>query len=362
MATTSRRGRPRGSTTKSTTKASTRKKQTNTMTCFICGEEKDEKKFYSTSSNFYKNYGRIPICTDCLDDMFMMYRDRYEAEGYTNPDRKAVERICMAFDVYYKDSLFESARKSWDNRPDMSMMIHYMRNGRLGSNRLKSYDDTIREQYDASKDKEAILSIYNDDDKELDRRVSEGKKIFGPGFEREDYIFLYEQYSDWTARHECDMKSQEELFKEICFTQLNLFKANRAGRDTKTLNDTLIKQLDAAKLQPKQNAGDTTADNQTLGTLIDKWENTRPIPEIDEELRDVDKIGLYIDVFFRGHLAKMLNIKNAFSHLYNKFMEQFTVRKPEYADEEDNEALFDAVFGSASLSDDEPPYEEEEVV
>lgn len=345
MATTSRRGRPRGSTTKSTTKASTRKKQTNTMTCFICGEEKDEKKFYSTSSNFYKNYGRIPICTDCLDDMFMMYRDRYEAEGYTNPDRKAVERICMAFDVYYKDSLFESARKSWDNRPDMSMMIHYMRNGRLGSNRLKSYDDTIREQYDASKDKEAILSIYNDDDKELDRRVSEGQKLFGSGFSREDYIFLYEQYSDWTARHECNTKSQEELFKQICFTQLDLFKANRSGQDTKTLNDTLIKQLDAAKLQPKQNAGDTTADNQTLGTLIDKWENTRPIPEIDEELKDVDKIGRYISVFFFGHLCKMIGVDNDYARQYDEYMKSYTVDKPEYTEDDADEAIYHAMFG-----------------
>lgn len=345
-----------------TTKRRGRPKKVATMTCCRCGETKDEKRFYTTTSKFFENCKRLPVCNECMDDMYMEYYDKYNKEGYVNPDKKAVERVCMTLDIYFKESLFLSSRESWLKNPETSLMMYYMRLTRLGTNRTKTYDDTMLDKYDASKEKEAILTIYEDDDKELDRRVTEGKKIFGPGFEREDYIFLCEQYSDWTARHECNTKSQEELFKQICFTQLDLFKANRAGRDTKTLNDTLIKQLDAAKLQPKQNAGDTTADNQTLGTLIDKWENTRPIPEIDEELRDVDKIGLYIDVFFRGHLAKMLNIKNAFSHLYNKFMEQFTVRKPEYADEEDNEALFDAVFGSASLNDDEPPYEEEEVV
>lgn len=337
--TTSRRGRPKGS------KNSTTKKQVKTMTCCICGEEKDEKRFYTTMSGFYKHYGRIPMCTECVDDMFMMYRERYDKEGYTNPDKKAVKRICMALDVYYKDSLFESALKSWNKRPDMSMMIHYMKNGRLGTNRLKSYDDTIREQYDASKDKDAILSIYNDDDKELDKRVAEGQKLFGSGFSREDYIFLYEQYSDWTARHECSTKSQEELFKQICFTQLDLFKANRSGQDTKTLNDTLIKQLDAAKLQPKQNAGDTTADNQTLGTLIDKWENTRPIPEIDEELRDVDKIGRYISVFFFGHLCKMIGVDNDYARQYEEYMKSYTVDKPEYAEDDADEAIYHAMFG-----------------
>ena len=316
-----------------------------TMTCFRCGETKDEKKFYSTPSEFCKHAGRMSICTDCLDDIYMEYYDKYNAEGYTNPDRKAVERMCMALDVYYKDSLFESAKKSWENKPDISIMIYYMRNSRLGANRLKSYDDTIREQYDASKDKEAILSIYNDDDKELDRRVAEGQKLFGSGFDREDYIFLYEQYNDWTARHECNTKSQEELFKQICFTQLDLFKANRSGRDTKTLNDTLIKQLDAAKLQPKQNAGDTTADNQTLGTLIDKWENTRPIPEIDEELKDVDKIGKYISVFFFGHLCKMIGVDNDYARQYEEYMKSYTVDKPEYTEDDADEAIYHAMFG-----------------
>ena len=129
-----------------------------------------------------------------------------------------------------------------------------------------------------------------------------------------------------------------------------ILKATRRGDDTKELDTTFLKQLEAAKLQPKQNSGDTTANNQTFGTLIDKWENTRPIPEVDEDLRDVDKIGLYIDTFFKGHLAKMMGLKNGLSNLYTKFMKKYTVEKPEYSDEENSEVLFDAIFGD-QLSD-----------
>ena len=93
------------------------------------------------------------------------------------------------------------------------------------------------------------------------------------------------------------------------------------------------------------------ADNQTFGTLIDKWENTRPIPKIDPELEDVDKIGLYLDVFFKGHLAKMMGMKNGLSRLYDKFIKKYTVTKPEYEDEDDSEALFDAIFGTPSNMD-----------
>lgn len=325
----------------------------STFVCCRCGERKDIKKFYGTASKFYTTYLRIPICSDCIDDMYMEYCDEYKGMGYANPEKKAVERVCMAMDVYYKDSLFESAKKSWEKKPDVSIMIYYMRNSRLSSMRLKTYDQTLKESYDATKDKEAIRTIYTDDDKEIDRRVVEGQKMFGSGFDREDYVFLYNEYTDWTSRHECDTKSKEELIKQICFVQLDLFKANRAGRDTKTLNDTLTKLMDAAKLQPKQNAGDTTADNQTLGTLIDKWENTRPIPEIDEELKDVDNIACYINVFFKGHLAKMMGLKNAFSNMYERFMRKYTVDKPEYNADDDDEALFEAVFGGSDSVDDD---------
>ena len=66
---------------------------------------------------------------------------------------------------------------------------------------------------------------------------------------------------------------------------------------------------------------------------------------LEDDLKDVDNIGLYIDTFFRGHLAKMMGLKNGLSRLYSKYMKKYTVEKPEYDADEDNEALFDAVFG-----------------
>ena len=83
-----------------------------------------------------------------------------------------------------------------------------------------------------------------------------------------------------------------------------------------------------------------------MGTLLQKFEETRPLPDIDPELEDVDKIGLYIDVFFRGHTLKMLGLKNMFSNIYEKIMSKYTVTKPEYSEEEDSEAIFEKVFGS----------------
>ena len=43
----------------------------------------------------------------------------------------------------------------------------------------------------------------------------------------------------------------------------------------------------------------------------------------------------------------MMGLKNGLSRLYDKYMQKYTVTRPEYDDDEDSEALFDAIFGSA---------------
>lgn len=317
------------------------------LTCSRCGRQIDIIDLYKTTSPFYDTYKKIPFCKDCLDDLYQEYYDKYSKQGYNMPERKAVERICMALDIYFKESLFQTAMSQYEKTPETPLIMLYIRTARVGRNYQRTYDDTIKDRFEVSKEEKEIKSIYDEDDEDFDIRVKEGQKIFGQGYERSDYIFLYDQYSDWTARHECGTKSQEELFKNICLTQLSLNKAQKTNNvsEIKQLNDAYIKLLDSAKLQPKQNAGDTTAENQTLGTLIDKWENTRPIPEVDEELRDVDKIGKYISTFFFGHLCKMIGVDNDYAHEYEEYMKTYTVEKPEYTEDDADEAIYRAMFG-----------------
>lgn len=327
-----------------------------TTRCLICGKESAGKGrfFYDSKSNIHSIIGQIPYCKDCIDDMYNDYCDKYKKLGYADPEKKAVERLCMLFDLYYNDEIYDYAVKQMDDGSSTaSAMAFYIRMSKLKQYKSKNYDTTLEERYDEAKYNNKPLTIYSDQDLKKNEVIDEATKMFGRGFDDEDYIYLYEQYTDWTARHECNTKSQEETFKRICITQLQLLKADRRGEESKALNETYLKLLDAAKLQPKQNAGDTTADNQTFGTLIDKWENTRPIPETDEELRDVDNIAWYIDVFFRGHLSKMMGLKNGLSKLYDKFMKRYTVEKPEYNADEDDEALFEAVFGTSDLNNDD---------
>ena len=112
------------------------------------------------------------------------------------------------------------------------------------------------------------------------------------------------------------------------------------------VDKTYTDLLSSANLLPRQNVGNAATDSLTFGQLIEKWEQEEPIPEASEEFKDIDGIVKYIDVFFKGHLAKMMGLKNGYSHQYDNYMKQYTVTKPEYNEDEGSEAIFDALFGT----------------
>jgi hypothetical protein len=326
--------------------------QKRKYTCIYCGNEYVDTNYYNSYSKFYSNAGKIPYCKQCIERLYQYYLEKYISEGCLVPERKAVKRLCMILDVYFRDDVLKSSlKKVKDSDTETSLISQYMKIIQLYqySRNKETYENTITQE-----EKDGLIAIPISDISDISdsRNVDEETiRFFGAGFNDNDYEFLKREYDDWVARHECKTKAQEEVFKRLCFKQLEILKATQRGEDTKDLDATFQKLLETAKLQPKQNAGDTTADNQTFGTLIDKWENTRPLPEIDEELKDVDKIALYIDVFFRGHLSKMMGLKTALSNLYNKFIKKYTVEKPEYSDDENSEVLFDAIFGNQSSDD-----------
>ena len=318
-----------------------------------CGKPYEEKEFYTSNSILYRSLGRVPYCKSCLYNLYSEILEKYGTLGYNNLEQKAIERVCMVLDVYYSDECYRTALKQHREKQDTPLIQWYMKNSRMTQYCRKNYNDTIDDKLEFAKrnniDETTALSMYVEEEK--NETIEAATKFFGSGFSNDDYMYLSEQYADWVARHECETKSQEEIFKRLCFTQLELLKATRNKEDTKALNKTFLDQLEAAKLQPKQNKGETVSDAQTFGTLIDKWENTRPIPEVEEELKDVDKIGYLIHVFYTGHIAKVLNLKSSLTNLYDNYIKKYTVDKQEYKNDSDNEALFDTIFGKKNIDE-----------
>lgn len=314
------RGRPRK--TDSRPKASSDKR--TEYYCSRCGRSYPQQRgnfSYSQSSLYDGNNHYLTICTTCVDELYDHYVDTLGSE------QAAMRRICSKLDIYYKPELFGDTKQPSD---DVSRIGQYVSRLALRQYKGKTYDTTLDEEH--VEDPETKSSVRQ-----------KTKKFFGEGFEDSDYLFLESQYDDWITRYECQTKGQEELFKNLSFAQLNIVKAQRDGKKVKEAMDAFQQLMRTANITPAQRNDNALADQNTFGTLIRKWENDRPIAEPLPEWRDVDGIVRYVTVYFLGHLCKMMGIENRYSRMYEQEMEKYRVERPEY--EEDDEALFDSVFG-----------------
>lgn len=307
--------------------------------CVTCGKtyKRLDGNFPASQSELYAglNY-HLPVCKKCLDRLYEQYCTKFGNED------EAIRRICMKFDIYWDQSLANASRKITKDR---SRIHTYISRANLIQYKDKTYDTTLDEE-----DNNQINSFKDLQDEDKNIKVTKKTiQFFGFGFTDQEYQWMQYQYNDWTARHECKTKAQEELFKNICITQLQIQKATQNGDKIEQLMNAYQNLLGSANIKPNQTNENALADQNTFGTLIQKWETEKPIPEPDPEWKDVDGILKYISTWFLGHLCKMMGVKNSYSKLYENEMKKYKVEKPQY--EDDDEALFNSVFGDEKVNE-----------
>ena len=172
-------------------------------------------------------------------------------------------------------------------------------------------------------------------------------KIFGNGFTSDDYLYLQDQYDDWRSRTQVDSKSQETYIIQICFKQLEIWKAQKSGKDTDKLIKSLNDLMNGANLQPRQNVGNAATDSLTFGQLIEKWELEKPIPQPLNEFKDPDNIGKFLRVWFKGSLMRALGLDGGYAKEYDDYIAKYTVEKPTNIDGDDSVdvSMYEKVFG-----------------
>ena len=305
--------------------------------CHRCNEFHNVDAFYSD-----KTYGSglFPICKKCLIGMACDYDKK--TNQYTDNRDKTMDVLKM-MNLPYIDSMYQSALTSCaedvQDKHRNTAWSHYI-------TVIKSLPNWRGLTW---KDSELPADYLDKDEEEINensRILKQAKKRFGDGYSNTDLLFLESEYQDWIKRYACENKAQEILFKRICFKELDIDKAQKAHKDTKELDKTLQDLMGSMSLKPNQNNSNALTEAKTFGQLIQKWEEEKPIPEPEGDFKDIDKIGTYLDVFFKGHLSRMMGLKNAFSPIYDRFIKKYTVNKPQYDEEADSEALFDQIFGT----------------
>lgn len=316
--------------------------------CRKCGVAYGRLKgnFPISYAQLHKGVGYLPYCRSCVDSMY----DAYLAE--CGDTKRAVRQMCRKLDLYWNEKSFEAVEKTTSNR---SMMTGYIARVNGLKQAGKSYDDTLREEnamwewnttLGSEPTPQPVSHQHEAEDAVNVIEVPEDViEFWGSDFEPEFVMKLDKRYKQWTDGAELD-KGSVSLYKQICILEEMINRDAAEGKPVdKNMNmlNTLLGSLNQKPVQKKE--ADSSSDNTTFGEWIRKWENLRPIPEPDPELRDVDGIVRYITVFFFGHLARMLGIKNAYSKLYDEEIAKLRVDRPEF-DGDDDETMFNEIFSS----------------
>ena len=315
-------GRPKGSKNRT---AATRRRNTqvrkiavqgqeepNLLVCCTCGRHYDK---YNT--NFPKAQSEIwaardhylPICKNCLDDLYEHYLDVYGGD-----DRKAIRRICMGFDIYYSDRILDACTST---KKSQSLIHAYISRSNLvqyKKNRdLVTYDTTLDEERDERA--EAIEEALEDAETEKvkTRVTAEAYQRWGTGaFEINEYRILEDHYQMLHKNNPNIDNNQEIFVKTLCQLNLMMTQAMR-DKDYDTyakINDQYSKTFTKAGLKTVE---EKDASNEaTLGVTLGVISQYTPEEFYkDKDLyKDYDKLGEYFNRFVKRPMENLMTGSN----------------------------------------------------
>ena len=326
--------------------------------CRKCGIAYGQVKGYFpvSYSYLYKGSGYLPYCKQCVEDMYLEYL------ALCKEPADAVRQMCRKLDLYWSQKIFDAAMKMNTSR---SIMTSYLSKINSMNNAGKCYDDTLKEEGMLWKWKnssggnpaESYASQNPEDSSDGNETISpEIVAFWGPGYtpkmyaELEQRLQYYRSKPELAGSSDMDMNT-EMLLRQIVMMEIDINRARADGRSVDKMAASLSSFLKELQ-KPKKDDADSASASTPFGVWIKRWEDQRPIPEPDEDLKDVDGIRKYVMTWFYGHLAKMLGIKNTYSKMYEDEIDRYKVERPEY-DDEDDESITNDIFGGSTDGSDE---------
>lgn len=336
-------------------------KKSGPYLCTRCGREHTRQKGlfpYSYSPLFRENNGFVPICTVCLDELLERYKGRFPSEA------DAVRRLCMICDLYWNRALYETIKKNeQDGQAGLSVIRTYISKLNLSRYNGKTFDDTLDEEHlaamnipvpekpekpkaeetPAKKEKKSVTLPGG-----APKPSTETILFWGSGLAPEIYQELNLRYQRWTRNLPKPLDDGTEgLYKQLCLAEVNVVQNMAAGKNIESSQKVINDIMARLNITPEQQVeeDDTLGIETTpMGVWIRRWEDKRPLPDEDEDMKDSAGIIRYINTWFLGHIGRMLGIKNIYTKMYDDEIARYRIERPEIADEEDDDFIVD-LFG-----------------
>lgn len=317
--------------------------------CCRCGMAYTRKKgFFSASrSPMYRGSGYLTVCNTCVDDM-------YDALAHKIGPKEAMRRMCMKLDIYWSDDIYEVMERTTGEN---SRVRNYIAKTNLVKYLNKNFDDTIAEESEKGESALTISSLQDEvvfpgeafhgetatEEEPIDPEIVE---FWGSDFSTDFIRKLDKRYKGWTDEFEDLDKGSIALYKQICILEETINREAAEGKPVDKYMNTLNTMLGSANLKPaqKKTEVDIAMESTPFGVWIDRWEKKRPVPDPDPAFQDVDGIIKYITVWFYGHISHTLGLNNIYCKMYEEEIENMKIRRPDKANEIDDESIRDKIF------------------
>lgn len=278
------------------------------FTCCQCNRHFPTLNNFDTSKSYlYLATGALPICQDCLRALYNHYVIQYKDR------KKAMKRICMAFDIYYADSLYIAADDGKD-----SVMQKYIRSTRMKQYKDKTFDDTLKEGFVWDENRKKVLVSESNPaidltqyrpDTDIDVISDQDIEKWGPGFDNQDYNTLNSHYRYLkNANPNCD-SNQEIFINDLCFTKMMQAKAAREGRvdDYNKLTESYRKSFQQAGLKTVQDETSVNEDSWSSFTSLVSQYTPEEYYRMKEAYKDFDGFDEYKERHIERPLGNIMN-------------------------------------------------------
>lgn len=263
------------------------------QTCCVCLNDLPIRQFYKSASDFYAS-GYLPICKTCFGLKYDFYNHQYQST------KKAMQRLCMAFDIYFDEDLFDACDEG------DSTVGNYIKKLNLAQHRSKTFEDTLEnnpgnlfsgDRKPVVESRVAIVDQYGNE--QVGDVSKKSVEKWGVGFDPVDYEILDSHYKFLKgANPNCD-SNQEIFILDLCYTKMQQMKAVRGGAvdDYSKLTETYRKLFQQAGLKTTKDEMKTADD--CWSAWVDNVSQYTPEEYYkDKELyKDFDGLGDYYERF-----------------------------------------------------------------
>lgn len=266
--------------------------------CPHCGKPFNTRNFYKTNSMLYSNNGYMTLCKECIADKYKFYVMQY------HNCKQAIQRICMAFDIYYSDAIYNMCVDSDGN----ASIAKYIQKTNMVQHKGKTFETSLEEGFYFTGDGNGMIIGLSEDAGEppIDPKLTEK---WGSGFSYYDYQILEEHHKKLIRSNPNPSDNQDIFIDSLCHLYMLMRKSLRENDldGYAKANEQYSKTFKNAGLKATQEV-DIGSDD-CWGEWVRRIEDYTPAEYYKNKnlFKDFDNIGDYFKRFVLRPLKNLMH-------------------------------------------------------